>query len=402
VTNVCRSMVARRSTFESWLDGTKRGALLRMSVAALAIGCGGGGGNTIDAGATDGGSTDPVLYDDLAPTSCSLTCPGGTLLTACVCTPTPFGPGYETVRTACSQITGGVVRTPERDYCVDGPADTAPDISCMMTPRTRGTPQMVTVYGVVDVFGNGPDANDINLQFFEEGADGALGAMVASAVATTTSPCAEDEIEVDSSGVPTGESRTLGFYTVVVPSETPLILQTSGDVGLWSSLYTYNFVVLNDEVVSTPPDAGACADVPTGARLLYRARVLSRADYQSIPLTAGLAGGIRSGNGAIAGEVHDCADVRLEYATVGVTGNPLAKVYFNDIADNPLPSVARTQGTSLLGLYAGLDIAPGPIDVAAIGYVDGQSVSLGWYRARIFPDAVTAVTLRGIRAHQIE
>ncbi len=307
------------------------------------------------------------------------------------------------MRTACSQITGGITRTPDRDYCVDGPSGTAPDISCMMTPRTRGTPQAVMVYGVVDVFGNGPDANAINLTFYEEGPDGALGAMVAGAVASTASPCAEEEIEVDSAGAPTGESRTLGFFSVMLPAtETPLILQTSGEPGLWSSLYTYNFVVLNDDVVTGAPPSGACADTPTGARFEYRARVLARADYQSIPITAGLAGGVRAGNGAIAGEIHDCADVRLEYATVGVTGMPIAKVYFNDIADNPLPSVARTQGTSLLGLYAGLDIAPGPVDVAAIGYVDGRQVSLGWYRARIFPDAVTAVTLRGIRAHQIE
>jgi hypothetical protein len=386
VTNVCRSMVARSSSV----------------LFALAIACGGTPAGS-DSGVGDAGG-DPILYDEQAPTDCpTTTCPAGQLLTACVCTPSPIGDGYETVRTACSQIMGGVTRTPERDYCVTGEAATPPDISCMVTPRTRGTSRMVTVYGVVDVFGNGPDADAIDLTFYEEGADGALGPMVGSTVVSSTaSSCAEDEIEVDARGEPTGESRRLGFYSVMLPTETPLILQTSGDAGLWSSLYTYNFVVLNDEVVTGPVPAGACTDTPTGDRHPYRARVLARADYQSIPLSAGLAGGIRAGRGAIAGEVHDCADVRLEYATVGVTGNPLAKVYFNDIADNPLPNVSRTAGTSLLGLYAGLDIAPGPIDVAAIGYVDGQRVSLGWYRARIFPDSVTAVTLRGIRAHQIE
>jgi hypothetical protein len=374
-----------------------------LVVISFLVGCGGSGGTTDAGSGGDGGSTDPVLYDDEAPTACSVTsCPAGTVLTACVCTPVPFGPGFETVRTACSQITGGVARTPERDYCIEGAAGTPPDISCMITPRTRGTSQMVTVYGVVDVFGNGPDANAINLTFYEEGPDGALGAMVGSTTSSTASPCVEEEIEVDSSGVATGESRSLGFYSITLPSEVPLILQTSGDPGLWSSLYTYNFVILNDEVTTGAPPAGACSMETTGSWQQYRARVLARADYQSIPLTAGLAGGVRAGNGAIAGEIHDCGDVRLEFATVGVTGMPLAKVYFNDIADNPLPSVARTQGTSLLGLYAGLDIAPGPVDVAAIGYVDGQSVSLGWYRARIFPDAVTAVTLRGVRAHQIE
>jgi hypothetical protein len=63
--------------------------------------------------------------------------------------------------------------------------------------------------------------------------------------------------------------------------------------------------------------------------------------------------------------------------------------------------MSRTQGTSLLGLYSGLDMAPGPVDVAAVGYVDGQTVSLGWYHAQIFADAVTVVSLRGIRATQV-
>ncbi len=62
----------------------------------LAIGCGGGGGGT-DSGmiGNDTGSADPVLYDDEAPTSCATTsCPAGTVLTACVCTPVSFGAGF--------------------------------------------------------------------------------------------------------------------------------------------------------------------------------------------------------------------------------------------------------------------------------------------------------------------
>jgi hypothetical protein len=59
-------------------------------------------------------------------------------------------------------------------------------------------------------------------------------------------------------------------------------------------------------------------------------------------------------------------------------------------------------GTSRLSLYAALDLPPGPVDVAAVGRVDGDVVSLGWYRVRVFANSVTAVTLRGLRPHQTE
>jgi hypothetical protein len=377
-----------------------------VSVAALAamVGCGG----PVTMAGDSGSGGDPVLYDDLAPT-CTMSCPGGQVLTGCVCVPQVFGAGFETVRTACSQISTGRSRTPARDYCSSGAASMPPDLSCMMTPPTRGAVMSspgVTLYGVVDVFANGGDSSNIVVEVYQEGANGALGALVGmstSSVTGASAPCSETEVLVDAGGMTTGEMRQLGFFSIDnVPTETPLIILTHGDTGLWSPLYTYNFQILDSEITPLSAATTACiASAPTGMGFEYRMRVLSRADYQSIPLTAGLASGIRAGHGAIAGEVHDCADVRVEWAQVGITGNPQSRVYFNDIADNPLPAVGRTQGTSLLGLYAGLDIAPGPVDVSAIGYVGGQTVSLGWYHAQVFADAVTVVSLRGIRATQV-
>jgi hypothetical protein len=380
--------------------------LLCWSIAAGVAGCGNGPASMGDAGLAG------VLYDRPPTDGCgAITCNAGQVTTGpnCVCTPLPFGAMYTTVRTACSQIATGRPRTPARDYCVDGASGMAPDLSCMMTPLTRGTPQMVTLWGVVDIFANGGNSDGITVEVFQEGAGGALGAMVGSYTSTTnteagaTAHCDEDEILVDSSGVATGESRRLGFFHIEnVPTETPLIVRTMGDSGLWSPLYTYNFQILNSEIAPLPATTTACiAGAPTGMGFEYRMRVLSRNDYVSIPLTAGLASGIRSGHGALAGEIHDCADVRLEWAQVGMTGNPMSKVYFNDIADNPLPDSSRTQGTSLLGLYSGLDIAPGPVDVSAVGYVGGQTVSLGYYHAQVFADAVTVVSLRGLRATQV-
>lgn len=355
---------------------------------------------------TPDGGTIEILGGDDAPVAADcpeVRCFSGQVFHACACV-TPPRDAAATVRTTCGEIaTAGVTRTPESDFCSDGPADQAPDLGCFgagrRAPLTRERP--VTVYGVVDVFANGADSDAITVEIYREGADGQLGAMVGTATASIASPCVETEIEIEN-GEPTGESRQLGYYTIPeVPSEVPLIIVTRGDVGLWKPLYTYNIVVLDEEIETGAPAAGACADTPTAERFEYRARVLSVADYRTIPRTTGLSGGIPAGHGAIAGEVHDCTNTRLELAQVGLRPTAEALTYFTNDADNPVPDVNRdNDGTSLLGLYAGLDLLPGPIDVSAVGRVDGELVSLGWYRARIFADSVTSVSLRGLRPHQ--
>jgi len=154
--------------------------------------------------------------------------------------------------------------------------------------------------------------------------------------------------------------------------------------------------------VATAPAAGSCEAMRmvTGERYRYTARTLSVSDYRSIPLTAGLPGGVQAGHGAVAGEAHDCDNVRIEFAQVAVRPAPESFVYFNNDPDNPIPVTGRTEGTSLLGLYAALDIAAGPVDIAGVASRGTDTVSLGWYRARIFPNAVSVVTLRGLRPQQ--
>ncbi len=371
-------------------------AWIGIALGCAGLGCGGGGTPVVP----DAGSTAIVGGDD-APACPDMTCRPGETLHACACVPTPRE--YETVRTSCAEIsTPAETRTPLRDDCVDGPMGEPAALGCFTTGRRPpGTPRSVTLYGVADVFGNGPDATGMTVEVYREGADGALGELVGMATASGTDACAETEEKIDN-GMPTGVTRQLGAYAVEgVPTETPLIVLTRGDAGLWKPLYTYNFQVLNEEVDESAPPSGACSGTPTGPRFQYRARVLSVNDYRTIPLTAGIAGGVPAGHGALAGEVHDCQDVRVSFAQVGVSPRPQSIVYFTDDADNPLPDISRVEGTAGLGLYAGLDLLPGPVDVSALGRIDGQLVSLGWYRARIFADSVTSVTLRGERPQQV-
>jgi hypothetical protein len=380
-----------------------------LTALALAVAC----GSSPPITPPDGGPPIAILGGDDAPgpDACpSLRCPAGSIAHACVCVSVPrTDPSFATTRTTCAELSSaGVTRTPVTDSCVEGGTTRTPDLACFGAGRRAPLPSReVTVHGVVDVFGNGTDSGDIVIEIYREGEGGELGELVGETTsdAADTVACAETEIEI-ASGEPTGETRRLGFYAIPgVPTEVPLIVVTrpsAGDEGLWKSLYTYNFQVLDDEVESGAPAPGACAETPTGDRYLYRARVLSVGDYRTIPLTASIPTGIPTGHGALAGEIHDCADVRLSFATVGVLPEARSLVYFSNDADNPLPDVNRVEGTSALGLYSALDLAPGPIDIAALGRLaGGEIVSLGWYRARIFEDSVTVVTLRGERPQQV-
>jgi len=362
-------------------------------------------------GGGDGGVTDLVAGDETFDGTCisAPRCDATQTESACICVPTPRPEAvFATNRVGCAQLTtsGGAVRDPENDFCDASANDAAPNLSCFSPGGyfTAEPAEMVTVYGVVDVFGNGGDADAITIEIYREGADGNLGELLGSATASITDPCAESEDEVENDMV-TG-TRQLGFYFIPgIPSDTPLIIKQSGALDFWKTIYSYNQMATHMELERTAPAADACATMANAAfdgvpRWRYRARILSTSDWTSIPLTAGLVSGIRAGSGVIAGEVHDCDDTRLEFAQVATNPAPEVSAYFNDNPDNPLPVASRFEGTSLLGLYSALDVPEGPVDISAVGSVGGELVSLGWYRAHVFAGAVTSVTLRGLRPQQ--
>src|SRR5262249_14779780 len=133
-----------------------------------------------------------------------------------------------------------------------------------------------------------------------------------------------------------------------VPTETELVIKTSGSK--WTPLYDYNIFIRNE---------AAMAGVWT-----HDVRALASDDYGAIAQASALGAPITPGHGAIAGEVHDCGDVRLINALVEI--NALRKVltYFNDDEAHPLPDSSRT-ATSQLSLYSALDVVPGQASIAA-------------------------------------
>jgi hypothetical protein len=305
-------------------------------------------------------------------------------------------------RTPCANLTG------TREYCDTMNPPTAPNLSCYTnfdpaSPPPLATTQMDSVWGVVDVFGTGGNSDMIRVQIFNINADGTPGTMLGEATAMTSVAYHEEEDELNTQGMVTQHRLLGGFVIPNIPTERPVLVRTQGPADFFGhAIYDYTLAIRNDAVnmPMPPPET-----MITGAAVKIRPRTISNSDWVTIPSTSTLPTGIPAGRGAIAGEVHDCDDVRLSNAVVYANPAPRFEptVYFSDNDTNPLPDTSRsTHGTQLLGIYAMLDLAPGPLRISALGYDgSGALVHVGSYEARIFADSVTVVTIRGLRPWQV-
>lgn len=266
-----------------------------------------------------------------------------------------------------------------KEYAGAGPAK----LECFAAdgyPAKPGASSVVQMSGTVKIFSHGCESKLVKIEVFEVGEDGALGAPAGTAL-TTASECKSNGVPSDVADC--GMRYECSYIYGNVPTEKELVIKTSG--ANWAPLYDYNVYIPAAAVVN--------------GEWKHNLRALAADDYSDIAQKA-IKGPIGAGNGALLGEVHDCADVRLENAVVAVDHPKKILTYFNSSEANPLPDLAAT-GTSILGLYAALDVAPGPVTVAAVGKVSGKVTTLGYYRAQVFPDSVSMVTLRGVAPFQV-
>jgi hypothetical protein len=256
-----------------------------------------------------------------------------------------------------------------------------PDLACVTAGNypKKGTSQVVKMSGVVKIFSHGCESKNVTIEVFKVTGDADIEAAPVSAAVTTAAECMTTGVATMDNG-DCGTRYECKYSYPGVPSETPLVIRTQGD--FWAPLYDYNIYIPNAQV--------------TGGAWTHDVRALATDDYSVIPQAA-IGGPITPGNGAIAGEVHDCGDVRVHGATVDVDVQKKVVTYFTDNEDHPLPDLAATS-TSILGLYAALDVPPGPANVAALGMVGGNLTTVGYFRVKVFPDSVTAITFRGAPA----
>lgn len=286
--------------------------------------------------------------------------------------------------------------TETKKYSGTGP----PDLSCLEPggyPAKPGTPRDVTMKGVVDSFANGCDLVGVKVEVFrvkrtgDPATDGELGDRVGTPVVTDST----FEVVLEEVSKCVDDRKNRAYEYPGVPTETELVIRTSGATpqDTWRELYAYNVYI-------APDDPDLEGDV-------YHRDVsaLAEDDFATIPSVA-IGRTIAAGNGAVGGEIHDCGNVRLQNARVDVSTPRVSLVYFNSSEDNPLPDLNRDQiGTGRTALYSALDVKPGFVRISATGLVpDGEGfrlVTLGYADARVFPDSVTSVSLRGLRPFQV-
>jgi hypothetical protein len=206
------------------------------------------------------------------------------------------------------------------------------------------------------------------------------------------------EVEYEIPDIPTNEFLVIRTVGLDANGDPQIIGNT------WAPMFQYNvFLATNDRACSDSEDRDCIDTVPAPPVYQSDVNLLSSQDYQTIPTTAGLSAGISPGNGAFAGEVHDCDSSRVQHAQVGFTAGrtPRVLVYFNGNPVSTLPRLGQAAlGTNTLSLYSGLDLTPGAVDLVAIGVEGGALREVGRFTAKVWADSVTLVRLGGGRPPQ--
>jgi hypothetical protein len=274
-------------------------------------------------------------------------------------------------------------------------AAATPVLDCLTQPGTLGIPQSVTLTGYVRLFSSGQDSQGVTVDVFTENhpqtPDGSISATSLGTYITTPDDPVDPVDTTWSLECPNGCSYRQ--YSIQnVPTETPLVIRT-GDAGsaAWATVYEYNVYF-------------RAADVQ-GGLVIYDATAAAASDPWALASGVGLT--LQNGVGVLAGEVHDCDDIRLSGATIEA-GPPVSHVgpmfYFSDDEADPVPSLASGQ-TSHLGLFGAIDMPPGtPIRLSAVGEDPsrtGQFLMLGTYVIQVYPGALTTLALRGRRPWQL-
>lgn len=350
----------------------------------------------------------------------------------------------EVKRTQCSDI---------REFCArDGVIP--PKLGCLTAGPANepAAPATVTLTGWVDVFSSGPSSNDVTVEVYDAAQlDAAatidsvtplgkvtvllndasfaaqarfcpeptseLGRMDATCRPQTAdcAGCAEASLVTGSkyclNTTCQERLRTEVRYEIPnIPTKKFLAIRTRGPGGvsdpLWGPLVQYNVYVSTAARACTKPEGTDPEDTEClrsagagSARYEKNVNVLSKSDYMTIPVTLGTS--ITPGFGAVAGEVRDCDDVRVEGAQVSFDVIPGVRSYSNA---NPNKTVfdlgLESAGTSRLGIFTGINMAPGVVNVEAWGKVAGAATLIGKYRAKVWPDTVSTITINGGRPPQ--
>ena len=349
-------------------------------------------------------------------------------------------------RTQCAEIV---------DDC-DSTGNKTPNLACISAtpPAAPKGPATIDLAGFVDVFSSGPDADAIIIEVYDAKAllaaieaDKKAGLLKKKTFPSSIKPLGTDSVTLvwtDKKKVPEDPTRgkaracpkeaklklkckvptndctacDLGghycdkgqcierlrwetrYLIKGMPTNTYLVVRVTGKDGFsdgtWGAMAKFGVYLRADAKKCTDGQFNDCINADGNYELETNA--LSKSDYTTIPITAGLSGGVPDGHGAVAGEVHDCDDIKLSGFQVGAYPTPTVLAYFNGNPIKTLPDLSRqTYGTNIDGLFSALDIVPGRVKVYAQGKVNDKQVSAGVLDVAVLPDTVSVVTFEGLK-----
>jgi hypothetical protein len=306
--------------------------------------------------------------------------------------------------------------------------DGAPNLGCIGGQIEAPVgPATATVYGIVDRFGGGRTTVGIEVAFFEAKSwpPAECTALPVpdqrecfrSQVSPWTTISIDPEEGVDAAQLPSqcekhkdcpaGYECTevdveyhcvpqFGRYEVsAVPTNTWLVIrsrngpQNANFDSKWKDTYVGGVYIYADRV-----DAQG--------RYNYNALMVSDSQWNTVPNTLFVQGGIKLNNGAVGGRIRDCRSAERDSFTLGeaIVGLRIpgkATGFFNDDEENTVP-IHKRKATDIFGRFAIVDIPSGSNRIASSILVNGEVHSLGSEDIYVVPDSLYVVSFPGKQA----
>ncbi len=266
----------------------------------------------------------------------------------------------------------------------------APDLSCLTNPPAlpKG-PAKATWWGPVETFGLNADTTGLKVEIFEQDAliKDSNATPVQSLTAATpkketgcSEKCSDDQVCFKKQCVKVQDETgyAIGYFAFKdLPTNKLFVVKVSG--AGFTDTYQFNLWIPANKVKDD--------------LFKNRAFVISDVTKNLIPATAGIQG-VTPGHSSIAGEIQDCAGHTIQGATLSFSLRPQKLSYFDGEGSQPDPSQRETNKD---GTYVALNIKPpadGKLKVVVAANVKGKFTPLTTYTTKIFPDAITILTMQ--------
>ena len=253
-----------------------------------------------------------------------------------------------------------------------------PDLSCIGKFVPPAGPDKANIIGPVETFGLATDTTGITIEVYLD-SDRTLSNAIQT-VKSAACPDKDHDKKCDDTGKNAEDSdgNPIGYFELKdIPTNKLIVFRVKGGSGFVTTVQYLLWVPANE--------------VDKDGKYKHRAFIVTELTRNMIPPAAGI-NRVSDGNSVIAGEIHDCKDRQIQGAKVAISRRPQKLTYFNG-DDSPDQD---QDDTNTDGIYAALNIDPGKsgdVHISASVKVGAKTISIGTFKARLFPDQISILTL---------